>query len=562
MRCLSLASLLSLALFGCREAQEAEPTDLDQDGWVEHDCDDTDPDIHPNAEELCDGVDNDCDGYTDEDATDARSWYADVDRDGYGDASSALRACEEPAGYVAEAGDCEDHDPAFHPGATEDDCADPSDYNCDGSVGDDDGDGDGYSACHDCNDAAGRVNPGAQEVCNGIDDDCDGDVDGGAIDATAWYTDADHDGRGDPTTEVLACVAPDGAVASSDDCDDGDAGVLPGAAEVCDGGDNDCDGLTDEADPGLVDGQRYYLDGDGDGYGLAAASRVACAAPEGYTEEATDCDDARAAVHPGAEERCDGLDNDCDGLLDDADDSLRGAPAWHPDADGDGYGAAGVEQRACAAPAGFVADASDCADSEPSVNPNGVEVCDGLDNDCDGNPDAGAVDAPTWYADGDGDGWGDATVSLRACDVPVGYVLGEGDCDDAQADSHYGASERCGDGLDNDCDGAVDEADALDAPTWYADSDGDGYGDAATAFRACAAPSGFIADSQDCADGLPEVHPGAEERCDALDRDCDGYPTLGALDAPRWYADADGDGHGSPLLTVEACAAPSGFVSS
>ena len=76
--------------------------------------------------------------------------------------------CDAPVGYVADDTDCNDADPAYNPGAVESDCADPSDYNCDGSVGYADGDGDGYGACEDCDDTNADVNPGAMEVCTGF----------------------------------------------------------------------------------------------------------------------------------------------------------------------------------------------------------------------------------------------------------------------------------------------------------------------------------------------------------------------------------------------------------
>ncbi|MFH1465111.1 MAG: putative metal-binding motif-containing protein, partial [Pseudomonadota bacterium] len=249
-------------------------------GWVEEagDCDDTDAAIFPGADEHCDGVDEDCDGEEDEGALDAPTWYQDVDQDGYGDDATATRACEPPANHVAEGGDCDDDDPAFHPGAAEDDCADPNDYNCDGTVGYADADGDGFPACQDCDDADAGVNPSAVELCNGVDDDCDGTVDeGDALDAEAWYADADADGFGDPATYTFACTQPTGFVADATDCDDASAATFPGADEHCDGIDTDCDGTMDEDD--ALDALTWYADADADGYGDATTTTAACTQP-------------------------------------------------------------------------------------------------------------------------------------------------------------------------------------------------------------------------------------------------------------------------------------------
>jgi hypothetical protein len=130
------------------------PTDQDGDGFDEsEDCDDTDPDVSPDATEVCDGVDNDCDDEVDEDdAADVTTWYLDSDGDGFGVEADTVTACDAPSGYVAESKlgfDCDDTDQAHHPGATEDDCADPNDYNCDGSVSYEDADEDGWAACEE-----------------------------------------------------------------------------------------------------------------------------------------------------------------------------------------------------------------------------------------------------------------------------------------------------------------------------------------------------------------------------------------------------------------------------
>ena len=533
-------------------------------GWVEDatDCDDANSDIHPDATEICDSLDNDCDGLID-DADDSVSgtatWYTDADGDGYGDDASTTTACEQPSGTAAYGGDCDDTDAAYNPGAAEDDCTDPADYNCDGSSAYADIDGDGFAACEECDDSDAAINPDASEACNGVDDDCDGSIDeDDAIDTVTWYADGDGDGFGDAASTTAACDQPSGyvGVAYATDCDDGDASISPVDPEICDGVDNDCDGSTDE---GLL--AVYYADTDGDGYGDAASTTEACSAPSGFVEDATDCDDGEAAVNPGASEICDDLDNDCDGLVDDDDSAVGGTTTWYVDYDGDGYGGSLLSTAACEQPSNHVADSSDCDDGDASAYPGAEELCDGVDNDCDGTVDgAAATDATTWYADGDGDGYGDSGLTQDACTQPSGYVADATDCDDADGAVNPAATELCN-GVDDDCDGATDEADAADVSTWYVDSDGDGYGGSGLTQDACSQPSGYVADATDCDDADGAVNPAAAELCDGADNDCDGsVDEDDASDASTWYADGDGDGYGDAGTTTTACDMPSGFT--
>ncbi|MEC7241047.1 MAG: LamG-like jellyroll fold domain-containing protein [Myxococcota bacterium] len=167
---------------------------------------------------------------------------------------------------------------------------------------------------------------------------------------------------------------------------------------------------------------------------------------------------------------------------------------WYTDSDSDGY------------------NASDDCDMDSADNyPGADEACDGVDNDCDGTVDeSDAIDATDFYLDADGDGYGDSTSIQPGCSQPTGYVLDASDCDDSDADTYPGADEYC-DTVDNDCDGTVDEPNALDAAIWFTDADGDGYGDSSSTQSSCTQPSGTVADNTDCDDGDSSAYPGADE---------------------------------------------------
>ncbi|GDX78488.1 hypothetical protein LBMAG42_02990 [Deltaproteobacteria bacterium] len=308
--------------------------DLDGDGWGDDvppvwtceapqdyvdstsDCNDHDPLVHPEAPELCNEVDDNCDDVTDEDAEDERTWYQDLDADGYGDATTTSTACAQPSGSAEVAGDCDDHNNTIHPSADESDCTGTVDLNCDGFTGETDNDGDGFNACLECDDGDVAVYPGADEVCNGVDDDCDGTTDVNALDGSFWYADSDKDGYGDPEAEVSACIQPLGYVVDATDCDDASRTTWPGAPETCaNSDDDDCDGDANEI--GAIACSDWYDDVDGDAFG--DASVCTCVARGDYdVADGDDCDDGDTSVYPGASEVCgDSVDQDCDGADDD-----------------------------------------------------------------------------------------------------------------------------------------------------------------------------------------------------------------------------------------------------
>ncbi len=559
---------------------------------------------------------------------DLPTWYRDFDGDGFGNPTLPFDACAQPPGHVADA--------------------------------------------TDCNDADSQLFPGNSERCDGQDNDCDAlvdDADPGVVDVPTWYRDADGDGFGDPAAPQQACARPLAHVAGGDDCDDADAGNFPGNAEVCDDRDNDCDGVVDPPDKAPV----WYSDADGDGFGDPAHAQQTCDAPDGYVTSGGDCDDTDPGNFPGNVEVCDERDNDCDGLADNGGDPLplppasaswpldegagtaardgsgnandgafAGAPAWIAGLRGNAlqFGAGsyvvvpdhptldlqdGITLMAWVRPSGvttadlvkkarqgaidgyelslsstgraFVRFNEVSAGNTYRVNSSGSYPTDGatwmhlaatfdgsaialyVDGVLDASlpapglviatnnlgigigaqPDGaralqGAMDEvrifsaalsaaeiavavagspATWYPDADGDGFGDPSGRLGACARPPGYVQDGTDCNDDDPGESPGSPEVC-DGIDNDCDGLVDDADPDAAsPTWHRDADGDGFGDPTAPVVACFAPADHVADAADCDDLHADSFPGGTEVCDDRDNDCDGLVD---------EIDADGDG--------------------
>ncbi|MCP4809296.1 MAG: hypothetical protein GY913_12040 [Proteobacteria bacterium] len=313
-----------------------------------------------------------------------------------------------------------------------------------------DADGDGFNEDDDCDDNDSRTYPGAEERCDEVDNDCDGDIDEDV--QSTWYADADGDSFGDGASTLDDCDPPDGYVGNTADCDDTDGAVYPGQVETCNELDDNCDGQIDE---GVQ--ETFYEDADADGYGTETTVD-ACEVPAGYAAEDGDCDDAEAAVNPGAVEVCNGIDDDCDG---DADTDATDATTWWVDADGDGHGGSSFSYTQCEAPSGTVDNSDDCDDLDADVSPDGTEVCNDVDDDCNGSIDDNATDWDTWYADSDSDGYGDASSTTEDCDEPSGYTDDDTDCDDTDSAVYPGAPEVPADGTDQSCDG-VDGCTDLD----------------------------------------------------------------------------------------------------
>ncbi len=488
----------SVVVVACEDRNPGDEPDA-LDPWVRDatDCDDLRPEVHPQAVELCDGLDNNCNGAID-DGLPFNDFWIDADGDGFGDPALQIEACTTPDDGATRPGDCDDTNPA--------------------------------------------VNPDAVEICNGIDDDCDTLIDDeddaplleGGVDVSTgqpWRPDLDQDGFGDwnASTELYACSQPDGYVSDTSDCDDTDPVINPDNQEVCNGIDDDCDQLFDDSDDSLDSSTQtlWYRDADADGHGVPDETLLTCTTPWFYALTDDDCDDS-------------------DPLVLAADNTF-----WVLDNDGDGFGAGTPEGPSCTRPGpsyvSLVAG-EDCDDADPDVFPGQVEICDGIDNDCDALIDdddlwyeEGGVDVDTmsaWFQDADGDGYGNPNEGVLACAPADDEVADFTDCLDGNPDINPGATEIC-DGIDNDCDFRVDDADdSLDVDSgvvYTRDADGDGWGDLDDIIRACLPPPGYVAEFGDCDDSDPTI----------------GLPT-------HWWLDADGDGQGAgPVVTPASCDPPS-----
>ena len=520
------------------------------------DCNDAESTIHPDTAEICDGIDSNCNGMDDEGYS---TFYYDADGDMYGDALTTTQACYAPANYVSdlEPGYCL-LDREMKPGLAE--LCDGKDNDCDVATVEScpltayycDADGDGSisatpsgecstSNCvpqdcvrmqgTDCADGDAQIYPGQAEQCDGIDNNCAAGADEGV--ERTYYVDSDGDGYGNGDVIQLACSVPEGYVLDNTDCNDnplaaggsawedkiffidrdGDtAGSLETGVVCVDPADVTPDGYSLTSDDcndnnfNLQTASRYFVDVDGDDYGVGLGEVFCPDSLDHYATQGGDCDDSRTGVNPGIVEtsaaQCDGVDNDCDGSVDE---SLTFT--YFQDEDSDNYGNPLRTSDACLQPDGYVGNADDCQPLVNGINPDALEVCDGQDNDCDGSIDfysdgVSVCSADTYFCDADGDGHISQSVSGSGASLPNNCVRASSimrtDCDDSTSAISPDDAEICGDGIDNNCDGQQDEGVTI---TYYLDADGDGHG-SSTDNDYCPEiqPGDYVLTNDDCDD--------------------------------------------------------------
>ena len=330
------------------------------------------------------------------------------------------------------------------------------------------------------------------------------------------YLDNDGDNFGDAAKPLETCAATVAKhVDNKLDCNDAAKTVHPGAPETCNKIDDDCNLVVDDSMT-----KEWWVDADKDGYGNPKLKHIgSCTGVEDWlVGNDLDCNDIPGpgeAIHPGVPELCDSIDNDCNEQIDEG--TLL---TFYKDADGDGHGLLTQTEMACKAPANATSTSDDCNDGNKLIYLGAPELCDNLDNDCNGKTDEGKLN--TFYKDTDGDGHGDLNQTEMACNVPAGATTTSDDCNDDPFKGGKaifpGAVEVCNE-IDDNCSGKTDEGVLL---SFYYDNDGDGFAGAGQPVFKCSAPKGYFSDKADCDDTDPAIHPGAKEICDGKDNTCAG----------------------------------------
>ncbi len=257
---------------------------------------------------------------------------------------------------------------------------------------------------------------------------------------TTYYKDSDADGFGwnDSTMSICNDIPPLGYVANNIDCNDlidyGET-IYPGATELCNLIDDNCNGLIDDGLPEFT----YYADADSDGFGDIDVSIISCqdSPPAGYVTDSSDCNDANYLIH-----------------------ELK---LFFADMDGDLFGDSLNAAYFCEiiAPAGYVSNYLDCNDADILINPVTNEICNDIDDNCNLEIDEG-LPVQTLFIDADDDGYGDNQIFIITCMLEMeGYVSNNLDCDDTNPAVYPGAEETLN-GLDDNCNELIDEGLAIE----------------------------------------------------------------------------------------------------
>ncbi len=348
------------------------------------------------------------------------NYYADADGDGYGNASSTQATCSQPEGYVSNNSDCNDNSSSVNPGASE--LCNNSDDNCNSQI--DEGASNSVSTfITACATYTWSVNNTTYTTSGNYTSGtgCNTQVLHLTITAPAltYYIDADQDGFGAGTGSLFCTNPGAGYSTANTDCNDANVSISPMAEELCDGIDNDCNASTTDG----LGTTSYFIDADGDTYGNPNITVVSCSAPAGYVSDNTDCDDSNAALY----------------IIN----------TYFSDSDEDSFGDAEAPHEACFLTAGYVMNAQDCDDANAAVNQNATEICNQIDDDCDGLVNDGLTSVD-YHFDGDGDGYGSG-VAVLSCAPITNYVQNSADCNDSDAAINPNATEICGNTVDEDC---------------------------------------------------------------------------------------------------------------
>ena len=578
------------------------------------------------------------------------TWYQDLDNDGFGNLAVTISNCGPSTGYVANSTDCNDNNASVNPNAVE--IYDAIDNNCNGQVDEGftlvtyylDNDADGFGGTTtvsavtspganyvlvggDCNDASAAIYPTAVEICDNLDNNCNGQIDENLTFLT-YYQDLDNDGYGNILMNQTACSTVMGYVLDNTDCNDNNASIHPGALDIpINGIDEDCSGLDAPLLP-IVLGLYEFT-------GVAACPVVANTVTtqplnalfSTFTNQGASCSPTASVFSGSSWNMAPTIDlteyneftltaDSCKALnlykfyFQHRTSSTGGTPTWalrssldnfatnvgtglsgnnanlmlsdtvilpasflglnavtfriyligiasntatwrvdnvgvkgnvvnatpyyfYADADGDSYGNPNVSVFTCFAPLNYVSDNTDCNDAIAAINPTTI-----------------------WNMDMDGDGFGGVGMTTTGCTQPLGYVINATDCDDMTAAINPSATELY-DQLDNNCNGQVDEGFTLS--TYYLDNDGDGFGGTTSVVWVAPPSAGYILIGGDCDDNNNAIFPTAVEICDNIDNNCNGQVDEN-LTFLTYYQDLDSDGYGNVLMHQTACSTVIGYV--